>query len=85
MSMGRMTAAVGQAGAGYGGSAGRAVAQSAMNQELDALNIRYKSELQRWSFGTQAGLLRSEAGVEQRAGIMRAGAALLTGMSNYTS
>jgi len=82
--LGRETAAVGQAGGGYGGSAGRALAQSARNMELDALNVRYKSQLQRWAYDTQAGYLRSDAKVAEAGGVMKAGAALLKGYgSNY--
>jgi hypothetical protein len=85
MALGRETAAVGQAGAGYGGSAARAVGQSAMNTELDALNIRYKAQMQRWAFTTQAGNLKSEANITEAGGFLRAGAALLKGYSpNYT-
>lgn len=86
MEMGRETAAVGAAGAGYGGSAGRALAQSAQNTELDALNIRYKAQLQKWAYGAQAENLRSEASTATASGVMKAGAALLSGHSkNYLS
>lgn len=83
--IGSMTAAAGQAGTGYQGSNGRMIAQSAANTELDALNIRYKSQLQKWSYFSQSSNLRSEASAAQGSGIARAGAALLKGYSgNYT-
>lgn len=81
MEMGRETAAIGAAGAGYGGSAGRSLAQSAQNIELDALNIRYKAQLQKWAYGAQSENLRSEAGTAEAGGVMKAGAALLSGYS----
>lgn len=80
--MGKQVAALGQAGAGYGGSAGRSVGQSAVNAELDALNIRYKAGLQKWSYSNQSSNLASEGQVEGNQGILRAGAALLKGYSN---
>lgn len=86
MVMGRETAAIGTAGAGYGGSAGRAIAQSALNTQLDALNIRYKSQLQKWAYGAQAKNLQDEANTARTSGYLKAGAALLTGFSkDYTS
>lgn len=79
------TAAAGQAGGGYGGSTGRRIGQSAVNAELDAMNIRYKSQLQRWSYDTQSANLRSEARTAGNAGFLKAGGALLKGYSNnYT-
>lgn len=84
MALGREKAALGAAGAGYGGSAGRAVRQSALNTELDALNIRYKSQLQRWAYASQGQNLKYEGGMALAGGAMKAGAALLRGYSgNY--
>jgi hypothetical protein len=83
MILGNEQAAAGQAGAGYGGSVGRSIKQSALNMELDALNVRYKSQLQKWGYNTQAGFLRTAADAAQSAGTLRAGAALLTGVGNY--
>lgn len=83
--IGAQTAAAGAAGAGYQGSTGRMIAQSARNVELDALNTRYKAQLQKWSFGAQAQNLGYESGVARAGGILKAGAALLRGYSgNYT-
>lgn len=83
--IGREVTAAGQAGAGYGGSVGRSIRQSAVNTELDALNIRYKAGLQAWAYRTQGANLSAESGIFSQVGNMRAGAALLKGYSNYTS
>ena len=79
--LGSMTAAAGQAGAGYGGSAGRSIDQSAVNAELDALNIRYKAGLQKWGYQQQSNNLNQEADAVGRNTILKAGASLLTGTS----
>lgn len=81
MALGRETAAAGTAGAGYGGSTGRAIQQSALSAELDAQNIRYKAQLQKWAFGAQAQNLQDEAKTARTGGYLKAGAALLTGFS----
>lgn len=81
LALGREAAAAGTAGAGYGGSAGRSIAQSALNTELDALNIRYKSQMQKWAYGAQAQNLQDEAKTARTGGFLRAGAQLLTGFS----
>ena len=81
MILGAETAAAGQAGAGYGGSVGRSITQSATNAELDALNLRYKSQLQKWGYSTQAGNLRAEGDTAMSSGLLRAGGSLLTGYS----
>lgn len=86
MALGHEAAAVGTAGAGYGGSAGRAMAQSAVNTQLDALNIRYKAQLQKWAFGAQAQNLQDEAKTARTGAFLKAGASLLTGFSkDYTA
>jgi hypothetical protein len=85
MAIGRETAAAGQAGGGYGGSTGRAIGQSIQNAELDALNVRYKSQMQRWSYGTQAAFMNQEAKTQGQNGLLKAGASLLQGYSSqYT-
>lgn len=75
-------AAAGQAGAGYGGSVGRSISQSALRAEQDALNIRYKAGLQKWSYFTQARNLNNEGTDAQGAGFLRAGSALLRGSAS---
>lgn len=82
--LGKMEAAAGQAGAGYGGSVGRVLGQSAVNAELDALNIRYKAALQKWAYTTQGANLVAEGKNAQTSSWLRAGSALLRGYSsNY--
>jgi hypothetical protein len=79
--LGRQAAAFGAAGVGYGGSSEGALDQSAVNQELDALNTRYKGGITGYGYGVQAGNDKSES---KQYGLM-AGAALLKGYgSNYT-
>lgn len=86
MVLGQQEAAAGQSGGGYGGSTGRSIGQSALNAELDALNIRYKSQLQKWGYVTQANNLRSESETAMNSGLVRAGSAFLQGYSrNYVS
>lgn len=83
--LGKQSAAVGASGAGYGGSNALVMDQSAVNAELDALNIRYRSDLR------GKGLLAQSVN-EKRAGnsaadnsYLMAGAQLLRGNSaaNY--
>lgn len=83
LELGAARAGAGQAGAGYGGSTGRAIGQSSLNAELDALNIRYKQNLQSWSYDTQASNLRQEGKNALVSSGIRAGASLLKGYSNY--
>ena len=84
--IGREISGAGQAGAGYGGSAGRSIGQSAMNAELDALNIRYKAGLQKWAYSNQSSNLAQEGSTAMNSSVFRAGAALLKGYSsNYLS
>jgi hypothetical protein len=79
--LGRQAAAFGAAGVGYGGSSETSLDQSAVNQELDALNTRYKGKITGYGYGVQAGIDQSYA---KQYGLM-AGAALLKGYgSNYT-
>ncbi len=81
--IGRSVTAAGQSGGGYGGSTGRAIGQSALNANLDALNIRYKAQLQKWGFGAQSQNLKDESAVVGTSSIFKAGAQLLRGYGNY--
>lgn len=80
-SLGRQSAAFGAAGVGYGGSSEGALDQSAVNQEMDALNTKYKGTLTGYGYGVQSGLDQSES--KQYAGQagLLAGSALLKGMN----
>lgn len=82
--MGRMVAGAAQAGGGFNGSVGRSIQQSANNMELDALNIRYKSQLQKWAYGAQSSNLAQEGSSAMSTSLLRAGASLLKGYNtNY--
>src|SRR5271154_7294427 len=73
--LGRQAAAFGAAGVGFGGSSETSLDQSAVNQELDALNTRYKGAITGYGYKTQSGIDQSNA---KQYGLM-AGAALLKG------
>lgn len=83
--LGRQSAAIGQAGIGFGGTAGLLQEDSAIQAELDALNIRYGGEKQAESLlnqsqfaGNEASILRGNAKQAQRAGLIGAGTSLLS-------
>jgi hypothetical protein len=79
--LGKQAAAFGAAGVGYGGSSETSLDQSAVNQELDALNTRYKGAVTGYGYGVQSGVDQQNA---RQYGLM-AGAALLKGAgSNYS-
>jgi hypothetical protein len=79
--LGRQAAAFGGAGVGYGGSSETSLDQSAVNQELDALNTRYKGNITGYGYRVQSGI---DQGNAKQSDLM-AGAALLKGAgSNYT-
>lgn len=81
--LGTMRASIGQAGIGWGGSAADIYDQSATNAELDALNIRYESDLQSMGLMNQAALTRYEGKMAKRAGTIGAVSSLLTGAALY--
>lgn len=84
--LGRQVAAIGAAGGGYGGSSEIALDQSAVNQELDALNTRYKGAITGYGYGVQAGIDRRKATEDAVAGGLLAGGQLLKGSpANYTT
>jgi hypothetical protein len=79
--LGRQAAAFGGAGVGYGGSSETSLDQSAVNQELDALNTRYKGSITGYGYRVQSGI---DQGNSKQYALM-AGSALLKGLgSNYT-
>jgi hypothetical protein len=79
--LGRQAAAFGAAGVGYGGSSETSLDQSAVNQELDALNTRYKGAITGYGYGVQS--TQDTAAAKQYG--LTAGAALLKGIgSNYS-
>ena len=52
--LGRAAAAVAQSGTGTGGSSGRILDQDAVNEELDALTVRYRGQLGAAGYRAQA-------------------------------
>ncbi len=58
--LGRSRAAVSQSGVGFGGSSQDVYQQSALDAELDALNIRYQGELEARGLLEQAKIERME-------------------------
>jgi hypothetical protein len=80
--LGRQAAAFGAAGVGYGGSSETALDDSAVNNELDALNTKYRGALTGYGYGVEAQNYQNQ-GQQQS---LLAGAALLKGIgSNYTA
>ena len=79
--LGRQAAAFGAAGVGYGGSSETALDKSSINQELDALNTRYKGAITGYGYNVESGIQKDQS---KGYGLM-AGAALLKGLgSNYS-
>lgn len=77
-------AAIGQAGIGYGGTAGLLQEDSALQAELDAMNIRYGGEMQGLGLLNQASASGEEARIQKNnaskakmAGLVGAGTSLL--------
>ncbi|MDP9066610.1 MAG: hypothetical protein M3O06_12195, partial [Pseudomonadota bacterium] len=84
-SLGKQAAAFGAAGVGYGGSSATALDQSAVNQEMDALNTRYKGAITAYGYGAKSKLDQSQANSESVSTGLLAGNALMKGMSsNYS-
>lgn len=75
--IGRQAAAFGAAGVGYGGSSEKAMSQSLVNQEMDALNTRYKGTLTAYGYQTQAQIDAEAAGQAKTAGYINAGTSAL--------
>jgi hypothetical protein len=75
--LGRQAAAFGGAGVGYGGSSETALDQSAINQELDALNTRYKGAITGYGYGEESKILKRQASDEAIGGGLLAGAQAL--------
>jgi|ERR1700733_864344 len=83
--LGRQAAAFGSGNVGYGGSSETALDQSAVNSELDALNIKYKGAMSGYGYGVQSGIDASQGNQEAAGGGLLAGAALLKGATpNYS-
>lgn len=82
---GRQAGAFGAAGVGYGGSSRLAMMESAKNQEMDALNTRYRGALTAFGYEQSARIGRYEGGVEaENTQLMGGARALNTVYSQYT-
>lgn len=81
--LGRQAAAFGAAGVGYGGSSEGALDQSAVNQELDALNTRYHGAMTGYGYGVQAQIEQSQAKQDTAAALL-SGASALTKTGGYS-
>lgn len=68
--LGKQAAAFGAAGVGYGGSSEIAMDQSAINQELDALNTKYRGAVTGWGYGAQAQIDKTQASQQTTASIL---------------
>jgi hypothetical protein len=83
--LGKQSAAFAGAGVGTTGSSAVALRQSAVNQELDALNTRYKAAFTGYGYGVESQILRRQADESLESGGLLAGARALSAMSgNYT-
>ena len=80
--LGRQAAAVGAAGIGYGGSSGRVMDQSAVNSELDALNVRYRGAFTKYGYDAEAALSKYQGDVSRVNSYLKAGGALITSKSS---
>lgn len=84
-SLGRQVAAFGSAGIGYGGTSHTALDSSSINQEMDALNTRYRAQLSGYGYGVQSGIDKKEGNETAQNSELMAGAALLKGLGPYYS
>lgn len=80
--LGRQAAAFAQAGVGPGSSTD-VQKQSAINAELDALNVRYRGQLTKYGYDYSAQSDLAEGNAAKTASYFNAGGALLKGVSNY--
>lgn len=81
--LGKQAAAFAESGVGYGGSALDVMNQSATEAELDALTIRYKGQLAKYGYNTDAELARREGNASAINSFLLAGSQLLKGRSDY--
>lgn len=79
--MGELRSHFGASGFGLSGSAIDALADSAVQEELDALTIRYEGELKAQGLDASAGLDRMRARESRMGGFIGAGAEILLGAS----
>ena len=77
----KQAAAFGGAGVGYGGSSATAMDQSAINQELDALNTRYKGAVTGYGYGVQSDIYRQQSKDDITGSLLMAGGQALKSQS----
>lgn len=83
---GEMIAAQGASGVMVGtGSALEALRENAYNAEYDALSARYTAQTKAHGYSLDAQRQRAAAAQAKQGGLLRAGAALLQGVSQYSS
>lgn len=80
--LGRQSAAFAESGAGTGSSTA-IMNQSAINAELDALNVRYKGQLTKFGYDYNSQSAIAEGRAKKSESNLNAGATLLKGASNY--
>ena len=78
--LGRQAAAFAEGGSGSGA---QVMNQSAINAELDALNVRYRGQLSKFGYKYNARSLEEEGSAKSKSANLSAGASLLRGASNY--
>jgi len=81
--LGVINAQFSEAGGGMGGTAADVARQSAVNAELDALNIRYGGELRGQGLMEQASDARRQGKARSTALAFQAGSSLLSGYGAY--
>lgn len=80
--LGRQAAAFAQAGVGPGSSTD-VMRQSAVDAELDAMNIRYRGALTKFGYDYNSQAAIEEGRAQKKNANLMAGATLLKGVSNY--
>jgi len=81
--LGRQSATLAQSGIGAGTTSEGVQTQSAINAELDALNIRYRGALTKFGYDYNAQSTELEGKAQKKNANLAAGATLLKGASNY--
>jgi hypothetical protein len=78
----RQRAAIAESGIGFGGSAERLQQDSAVQAELDALNVRYEGTVRQMGFKTGAQFSKAQASNAMSGAYLAAGGELLGGASD---
>lgn len=79
--LGRQSAAMGESGAGYGGSNALSLEQSSVNAELDALNIRYGTQMKSMGLLMDAAEQKRQGSAAMLGGLLGAGGQILLGLA----